>query len=236
MYLYDYSKGIWDFGSGHSFTYNGDDLTIDWPVLSGFEKYYDQNAWLTAKVDNFNNNWNIQISTILLTDQFSATFKRSVTAITDANGAYSFQNLPDGTYNLTLFNTNYADKIISGSLSPGQNISASSSLTTYTDTVFNTNNLNDGFIGYSYDESVKISGNKTPYSWTLSSGGLPSGLTLSASDGRIGGIPDTVGKSNFTIQIKGSDGIPCANICRNPGLAYPDNQGAGNPVQSTLFI
>ena len=215
MSLYNRSTGSWKSGGVAEnllpylggFEYNGDDLTIDWTIYGGLESYYDQNGWLMAKVDNYQDRWNNPPFTNLLTDQFSLTFNRILTAVTDINGTYSFPNLPDGNYTLIIYKTNYADKTTSGHLSPGQDISIASNIANYSNTAISTSSLPDGYIGYYYDETLKATGNKASCSWSINSGGLPEGFGLSASDGRISGSPTVPGSSKFTVQVKDAAGI-----------------------------
>src|SRR5204862_8286380 len=47
---------------------------------------------------------------------------------------------------------------------------------------------------------VTASGGTTPYTWSLASGTLPTGLTLSSS-GAISGTPTGTGTSNFTVKV-----------------------------------
>lgn len=63
--------------------------------------------------------------------------------------------------------------------------------------------LPSGLTQVSYTANLSASGGTPPYSWSLTSGQLPSGLNLS-STGAITGIPITVGQSNFTAQVTDS--------------------------------
>jgi len=54
-----------------------------------------------------------------------------------------------------------------------------------------------------YDQTLAASGGTAPYSWSLISGALPAGVTLSSS-GQITGTPTTMGTSNFTIEVTDS--------------------------------
>jgi len=67
-----------------------------------------------------------------------------------------------------------------------------------------TSSLPNGQVGSSYSAFLVASGGATPYTWSVSSGTLPGGLTLSASSGQISGTPTTTGTSSFTIQVKDS--------------------------------
>lgn len=61
--------------------------------------------------------------------------------------------------------------------------------------------LGDGTVGASYYQSLASSGGITPYTWTVTVGTLPAGLTLS-TDGVISGTPTTPGSSSFTVQVQ----------------------------------
>jgi len=68
-----------------------------------------------------------------------------------------------------------------------------------------TTSLPDGTTDVSYSETVCASGGVTPYSWSIDSGSLPSGLSLNSSTGEISGTPTTAGTSNFTVKVTDSD-------------------------------
>jgi hypothetical protein len=52
-----------------------------------------------------------------------------------------------------------------------------------------------------YNATLAASGGSTPYAWSLASGSLPSGLSLSSS-GAISGAPSLLGSFPFTVQVK----------------------------------
>lgn len=60
-----------------------------------------------------------------------------------------------------------------------------------------------GVIGASYSQTLTAIGGMPPYTWTLTAGTLPAGLTL-GSAGTITGTPTAAGTSPFTLQVKGS--------------------------------
>ena len=66
-----------------------------------------------------------------------------------------------------------------------------------------TPSLPNGTTGSAYSASAAASGGTAPYSWTVSSGTLPAGLSLS-SDGKLSGTPTTTGSSTFTLQVADS--------------------------------
>ncbi len=70
--------------------------------------------------------------------------------------------------------------------------------------------LPSGSRGIFYDVTLAPAGGNAPYSWTLSSGSLPTGLTL-ASSGRISGTPTTVQSTSPTFRLQDSS-VPTAEI------------------------
>jgi hypothetical protein len=60
--------------------------------------------------------------------------------------------------------------------------------------------------GVSYEEDIYVTGGTPPYTFSLASGSLPSGLSLDSDDGIISGTPDegTAGTYNITIGVTDS--------------------------------
>ena len=63
-----------------------------------------------------------------------------------------------------------------------------------------TTTLPGGTVGSSYSEQLSATGGATPYSWTVSSGSLPAGLSLSSA-GVISGTPTAAGSPTFTVRV-----------------------------------
>jgi hypothetical protein len=59
--------------------------------------------------------------------------------------------------------------------------------------------LPSGTIGTAYSQTISTSGGTSPYSYSVTAGALPAGLTLVGSTGVISGTPTVTGTSNFTI-------------------------------------
>lgn len=64
-----------------------------------------------------------------------------------------------------------------------------------------TGTLPNATIGVAYSETLNATGGKQPYSFSVTSGSLPAGLTLSASTGVVSGTPTAVGASTFTVTV-----------------------------------
>ena len=62
-----------------------------------------------------------------------------------------------------------------------------------------TNSLTEGIVGNSYSQALMAAAGTAPYSWSLDSGALPSGLALNAN-GAITGTPNAVETKTFTIK------------------------------------
>ena len=55
--------------------------------------------------------------------------------------------------------------------------------------------------GASYSFTMLASGGQPPYSWSITQGALPDGLSLNAASGSISGTAGTPGTFNFTVQV-----------------------------------
>ena len=80
------------------------------------------------------------------------------------------------------------------------------SITIYGAVSVSTASLSDGTATSSYSQMLTAAGGKTPYTWAVTVGTLPTGLTLNASTGVISGTPATAGTSNFTVQVTDNNG------------------------------
>src|SRR5262245_2603639 len=67
-------------------------------------------------------------------------------------------------------------------------------------TLTTTTPLPSGTVGVLYSQTLDAIGGTSPYRWSVLSGSLPAGLTLS-SGGTLSGTPTTAGSSNFTIEV-----------------------------------
>jgi MYXO-CTERM domain-containing protein len=65
-----------------------------------------------------------------------------------------------------------------------------------------TSPLTAGTVGTAYNQTFAATGGTPPYSWSVTVGTPPAGLTLSAA-GVLSGTPTTAGTSNFTVEVTG---------------------------------
>ncbi len=68
-----------------------------------------------------------------------------------------------------------------------------------------TGSLMWGIIGAAYNQTMAATGGLTPYTWSISSGSLPGGLSLNSSTGAITGTPTSAGTFNFTAKVTDSE-------------------------------
>ena len=66
-----------------------------------------------------------------------------------------------------------------------------------------TPSLSDGAVSSAYTQTLAATGGTAPYTWSVTTGALPAGLSLSTA-GVISGIPTAAGSSSFTVGVSDS--------------------------------
>ena len=94
--------------------------------------------------------------------------------------------------------------------SPAQTANQSLSITVNPKLAVTTAILTNGVVGTAYSASLTSSGGVGTVTWTVATGTLPAGLSLSTA-GAISGTPTTAGNSSFTVQAKDS-GTPQQSV------------------------
>jgi endoglucanase len=85
--------------------------------------------------------------------------------------------------------------------------------------------LPSGTVGQAFSTSLTATGGTPPYAWSLVSGQLPAGLTLSGA-GVISGTPTASGTSSFTVQVKDSASSPLSGTQSENITVSPTNASA----------
>ncbi|WP_169513355.1 Ig-like domain-containing protein [Flexithrix dorotheae] len=115
---------------------------------------------------------------------------------------------------------NYTNSIMNTSVKPnilgGNNVAVS------------TTSLANALVGQSYSQNLEAIGGVTPYSWSITSGNLPSGLSLNGST--ISGTPTSTGTYNFTIKVTDNDGAEDTNDLSIEVFGSVQQPYSGTPI------
>ena len=97
--------------------------------------------------------------------------------------------------------SNFSARVFDSS-SPPQNFQKAFTLTIAGSLTITPTSLASGVAGSSYSRTMTVTGGTAPYNWSVTTGTLPAGLTLSGPT--ISGTPTTAGSSTFTIRVTDS--------------------------------
>jgi len=100
-----------------------------------------------------------------------------------------------------------------------------------------TTTLPGGQVNQFYDEPLRAAGGAAPYTWSIASGALPTGLTL-APTGTISGTPTKTGSPTFAVKVTDADGksatksltLAIAATSTTPGTGTPGTTRPGGPI------
>lgn len=99
-----------------------------------------------------------------------------------------------------------------------------------------------GTVGTAYNSSLQATGGVPPYTFSITSGTLPNGLTLNPLTGAITGTPTTAGPFNFTAQVVDSIGGAGGTATANCGITIsnmppppPPTGACNNSAGSVVF-
>jgi hypothetical protein len=74
----------------------------------------------------------------------------------------------------------------------------------------------------SYSHTMIATGGLPPYTWAITTGTLPTGLSLDVNTGVISGTPTADGKANFTLQVSDSAKPPrTASLALSISISKP---------------
>ena len=95
--------------------------------------------------------------------------------------------------------------------------------------------LPGGTVSSAYSATLNASGGTSPYSWSVSSGTLPTGLSLSSS-GSLSGTPTVAGAFPFTVAVKDAAGASAsAGLSINVVTAAPPTVSISNPASGATL-
>ena len=111
-----------------------------------------------------------------------------------SSGVISGTPTANGTFNFTIG--------VADSSNPAETTSTPASITVGSSQLAITSStLSSGTVGTAYSTLLQASGGTPAYTWSITSGSLPAGLTLAATSGVISGTPATAGTSQFTAAV-----------------------------------
>ena len=129
-------------------------------------------------------------------------------SLNSSTGVISGTPTKAGTYNVTF--------TVTDSSSPAKTATVSMTITIAGATVapltISTTTLTGGVTGSVYTQTLVASGGTAPYTWSVSNGTLPSGLTLGAGTGILGGTPSVAATSSFAITVTDAAGASATQV------------------------
>ncbi len=102
--------------------------------------------------------------------------------------------------------------------------------------VTSTSPLTGGYVGTAYSQPFAAASGTTPYTWTLSSGSLPGGLSLSSA-GVLSGTPTTAGAFTFTLRVSDSANGTATKTFTSEIFLLASANGIGipSPIDPTTY-
>jgi len=99
--------------------------------------------------------------------------------------------------------------------------------------------LPGGTVGSSYSQTLTAGGGTAPYAYSVASGTLPSGISLS-QDGKLSGTPNSQGTYDFTISAMDDEGCEGDNVYSLtidsvPPPVVTSMQKQGNPFRINVY-
>lgn len=200
------SADVVDGDNSFSFTSLAGNISVGGgPVLAVNPGTLTYAATLTGNIPS---SQNVTISGVGVTlDQWSAAKTASWLTIAPTSGT-SAGTLVASVNQTGLAAGSYNDTITVTSTTAG--ITNSPQLVTVGFTVFSaptvvTSSLPNATVNIAYSQTLAGSGGQIPYTWSIVSGSLPTGLVMNSS-GVISGIPSVVGSFPFTVRLTEAGG------------------------------
>lgn len=100
--------------------------------------------------------------------------------------------------------------------------------------VITTTSLPPGTVGVAYSQTLAATGGILPYTWSVSNGALPPGLTLSAG-GTLSGTPTQAGSYTFTVTVNAIASMPLTLTMNPAPLAITTASPLPNGTAGTAY-
>ncbi len=94
--------------------------------------------------------------------------------------------------------------------------------------------LDEAFVGQDYSQTLTTKNGTEPYTWEISAGTLPAGLTLDSSTGVISGKPEGVGSEEITVRV--TDGGMPAQTAEKTFSIFPSSIITGTGIGSKAHV
>lgn len=137
-------------------------------------------------------------------------------ALNAATGAIS--GIPNGTFTGT---TNFTVTVTDNESPTKKTATANLGITISAPPLsVTTPSLPGGSIGTAYSQTLQATGGISPYTWAVTTGALPAGLTLNAATGVISGTPSGTftGTTNFAVTVSDSETPTAGKASANLGI------------------
>ena len=129
---------------------------------------------------------------------------------------------------------------VTDSGNPAQSANLASTITIYSGLAITSGSVPNGATGQPYSFTLAAQNGTPPYTWAVTTGALPTGLSLNAN-GTISGTPTAVGTFSFSVKVTDS-GNPQQSATQNfsnvsvvSGLTITSNSTLGAATQSTAY-
>jgi hypothetical protein len=94
--------------------------------------------------------------------------------------------------------------------------------------------LPNGTVGTAYNQTLALAGGTGMFTWSVSTGTLPAGITLNASAGSLSGSPSAPGTFTFTVSVTGGGQSATKSLTITVGVpAAPPATITGLPATAT---
>ncbi|WP_454698278.1 RCC1 domain-containing protein [Arthrobacter humicola] len=94
--------------------------------------------------------------------------------------------------------------------------------------------------GTAYQATLAASGGTSPYAWTITTGSLPTGLTLNAASGTIDGTPTEAGSASFTVSVRDAKGATASraltlNTSNGSAIAFGNVASGSSATLNSVY-